>query len=77
LQVHAVTGKRCQTKMAEVGDSVLLDDFVIDVEKKQIRNVIGKGTRILNSDGLLEERQRPAVGENMMIEHRMDGGTTQ
>jgi len=41
-----------------------MDDAVIDVERKLVRSMVGKGTKILNANGLLPEGQRLVVGEN-------------
>jgi glucose-1-phosphate thymidylyltransferase len=64
---YTAIGDRCTLTMAEVDDSIVMDDTVIDVERKLVRSMVGKGTRILNSNGLLPKGQRLVVGENTTI----------
>jgi glucose-1-phosphate thymidylyltransferase len=64
---YTAIGDRCQITMAEVDDSIVMDDTVIDVERKLVRSMVGKGTRILNANGLLPKGQRLVVGENTTI----------
>ena len=44
-----------------------MNDAVIDVERKLVRSMVGKGTKILNANGLLPKGQRLVVGENTVI----------
>ena len=44
-----------------------MDDAVIDVERKLVRSMGGKGTKILNANGLLPKGQRLVVGENTTL----------
>ena len=64
---YTAIGDRCQITMAEVDDSIVMDDTVIDVERKLVRSMVGKGTKILNANGLLPKGQRLVVGENTTI----------
>jgi hypothetical protein len=41
-----------------------MDDTVVDVERKLVRSKVGKGSKILNANGLLPKGQRLVVGEN-------------
>jgi len=61
---YTAIGDRCQITMAEVDDSIVMDDTVIDVERKLVRSMVGKGSKILNANGLLPKGQRLVVGEN-------------
>ena len=64
---YTAIGDRCQITMAEVDDSIVMDDAVIDVERKLVRSMVGKSTKILNANGLLPKGQRLVVGENATI----------
>ena len=64
---YSAIGDRCQVKHAEVDDSIVMDDSVIEVEKKFVRSMIGKGSSILSSDGMLPKGERLVVGENTTI----------
>ena len=60
-------GDRCQITLAEVDDSIVIDDAVIDVERKFVRSMVGKGSKILSANGLLPKGQRLVVGENTTL----------
>jgi glucose-1-phosphate thymidylyltransferase len=64
---YTAIGDRCQITMAEVDDSIVMDDTVIDVERKLVRSMIGKGSKILNANGLLPKGERLVVGENTTL----------
>jgi glucose-1-phosphate thymidylyltransferase len=64
---YTAVGDRCQISSAEVDDSIVMDDTVIDVERKLVRSMIGKGSRILSSSGMLPKGERLVVGENTTI----------
>jgi glucose-1-phosphate thymidylyltransferase len=61
---YTAIGDRCQISSAEVDDSIVMDDTVVNVERKLVRCMIGKGSKILNANGLLPKGQRLVVGEN-------------
>jgi len=60
-------GDRCQISNAEVDDSVVMEDTIIDVEKKLVRSMVGKSSKILSAKGLLPKGERLVVGENTVI----------
>jgi glucose-1-phosphate thymidylyltransferase len=64
---YTAVGDRCQVSRAEVDDSIVMDDTVIDVERKIIRSMIGKGSKILNANGLLPKGERLVVGESTTL----------
>lgn len=64
---YTAIGDRCVVARAEVDDSIVMDDAVIDVEGKIVLSMIGKGSRILSSDGLLPKGERYIIGENTTI----------
>jgi len=64
---YTAIGDRCQITTAEVDDSIVMDDTVIDVERKLVRSMIGKGSKILNANGLLPKGGRLVVGENTTV----------
>jgi hypothetical protein len=41
-----------------------MDDSTINVERKLVRCMIGKGSRILSANGMLPKGERLVVGEN-------------
>ena len=61
---YTSVGDNCQVKAAEIDDSIIMDDTVVDVERKIVRSMIGKGSRILSSNGMLPKGERLVVGEN-------------
>jgi glucose-1-phosphate thymidylyltransferase len=64
---YTAVGDRCQISSAEIDDSMIMDDAVISVERKIVRSVIGKGSRILSSSGMLPKGERLVVGENTTV----------
>ena len=60
-------GDRCHVVAAEIDDSIIMDDTVVDVDKKIVRSLVGKGSRILSSNGLLPRGERLIVGENTSL----------
>ena len=60
-------GDRCQVAKAEVDDSIVMDDTTIEVERKLVRSMIGKGSKILSANGLLPKGDRLVVGENTTL----------
>jgi len=64
---YTAIGDRCLVSKAEVDDSIVMDDTVIDVERKLVRSMIGRGSRILSANGLLPKGERLVVGENTTI----------
>ena len=60
-------GDHCQVSNAEVDDSIVMDGSVIDVEKKIVRSMIGKGSRVLTSNGMIPKGERLVVGENTTL----------
>ena len=64
---YTAIGDRCHVTVAEVDDSIVMDDTTIDVERKIVRSTIGKGLKILSANGLLPKGERPVVGENTTI----------
>jgi hypothetical protein len=40
---------------------------IVDVEKKLVRSMIGKSSKILSANGLLPKGERLVVGENTTI----------
>jgi NDP-sugar pyrophosphorylase family protein len=65
--LYTSIGDRWQTTLAEVDDSIVMDDAVIDVERRLVRSMVGKVTKILNANGFLPKRQKLVVGENTTI----------
>jgi len=64
---YTAIGDRCEITTAEVDDSIVMDDTVIDVERKLVRSMIGKGSKILSANGLLPKGERLIVGENTTV----------
>jgi len=62
---YTATGHRCQITMFEEDHLIIMDYTVIDVDGKLVSCMIGKGTKILNSNGLLLRGERVVVGENV------------
>jgi NDP-sugar pyrophosphorylase family protein len=57
----------CQVSLAEVDDYIVMDGTTIEVERKLVRSMIGKGSKILSANGLLPKGDRLVVGENTTI----------
>jgi len=64
---YTAIGDRCQITAAEIDDSIVMEDTVVDVERKLVRSMVGKGSKILNANGLLPKGQRLVVGENTTV----------
>ena len=64
---YTAIGDRCQITAAETDDSIVMEDTVVDVERKLVRSMVGKGSKILNANGLSPKGQRLVVGENTTI----------
>jgi len=64
---HTAVGDRCHISSAEVYDSIVMEDTVINVERKLVRSMIGKGSKIMSSNGLLPKGERLIVGENTTL----------
>jgi len=64
---YTAIGDRCQIAAAEIDDSIVMEDTTIDVERKLVRSMIGKGSHILSSNGLLPKGERLVVGENTTL----------
>ncbi len=64
---YTAVGDRCQISSAEVDDSMVMEDAVINVERKIVRSVIGRGSKILSSSGMLPKGERLVVGENTTV----------
>lgn len=56
---YTAIGDRCMLTMAEVDDSIVMDDTLIDFERKLVRSMVGKGTKTLNANGLPLRVQDP------------------
>ena len=52
---------------ADIDDSIVMGDTVTDVERKLVRSMIGKGSKILSANGLLPKGERLIVGENTTV----------
>ena len=61
---YTAVGDRCEIGSAEIDDSIVMDDSTINVERKLVRSMIGKGSRILSASGMLPKGERLVVGEN-------------
>lgn len=64
---YTAIGDRCAVSSSEIEDSIVMDDSVIDVERKLVRSMIGKSSRILSASSLLPKGGRLVVGENTVI----------
>jgi glucose-1-phosphate thymidylyltransferase len=64
---YTAIGDGCTISKAEVDDSIVMDDSVINVERKLVRSMVGKGSSILSANGLLPKGERLVVGENTTI----------
>jgi len=61
---YTAVGDRCEVARAEVDDSTVMDDTVINVERKIVRSMIGKGSKILSANGLEPKGLRFVVGKH-------------
>lgn len=64
---YTAIGDRCAISKAEVDDSIVMDDTTIEVERKLVRSMVGKGTKILSANGLVPKGDRLVVGENTTV----------
>ena len=64
---YTAVGDRCQISAAEIEDTIVMDGSTINVERKFVRSMIGKESKILSSSGLLPKGERLVVGENTTI----------
>jgi glucose-1-phosphate thymidylyltransferase len=64
---YTAIGDKCQISAAEVDDSIVMDGSTINVERKFVRSMIGKESKILSSNGLLPKGERLVVGENTTL----------
>jgi len=64
---YTAVGDRCQVSRAEIDDSIVMEDTVVDVETKLVRSMIGKGSKILSANGMLPKGDRLVVGENTTL----------
>lgn len=64
---YTSVGDRCQISAAELDDSIVMDDTTVDLDKKIVRSMIGKGSKILSSSGLIPKGERLVVGENTSL----------
>ena len=64
---YTAIGDRCQISNAEVDDSIVMEDTIVDIDKKIVRSMIGKGSKILSANGMLPKGERLIVGENTTI----------
>ena len=60
-------GDRCHVSSAEIDDSIVMEDTTINVERKLVRSMIGKGSKILSSNGQIPKGERLVVGENTTV----------
>jgi len=64
---YTAVGDRCQISAAEVDDSVVMEGSIVSVERKLVRSMIGKESKILSANGLLPKGERLVVGENTTL----------
>jgi glucose-1-phosphate thymidylyltransferase len=64
---YTSVGNRCQISAAEVDDSIVMEDTIISVERKIVRSMIGKGSKVLSSNGLIPKGERLILGENTTL----------
>ncbi|MBU1158549.1 MAG: glucose-1-phosphate thymidylyltransferase [Candidatus Thermoplasmatota archaeon] len=64
---YTAVGDRSQVISAEVEDSIVMEDAVINIERKIVRSLIGRHSRIISSSGLLPKGERLIVGENTTL----------
>ncbi len=64
---YTAIGDRCQVAAAEIDDSIVMEGSTVNVERKFVRSMIGRESKILSSNGLLPKGQRLVVGENTTI----------
>ncbi|MCU0853242.1 MAG: glucose-1-phosphate thymidylyltransferase [Thermoplasmata archaeon] len=64
---YTAVGDSCQISHAEIDDSIIMDESVVEVEHKLVRTMVGKGSKILSSAGLIPKGERLVVGENTTL----------
>jgi glucose-1-phosphate thymidylyltransferase len=51
---YTAVGDRCQISAAEVDDSIVMEGSTVSVERKFVRSMIGKESKILSANGFLQ-----------------------
>jgi len=64
---YSAIGDRTIVIAAEIEDSIIMDDSVIDIERKIVRSMVGKGSRVLSSHGMIPKGERLIIGENTTL----------
>jgi glucose-1-phosphate thymidylyltransferase len=64
---YTAIGDRCQVASAEIDDSIVMEDSVINLERKIVRSMIGKASHVLSANGLIPKGERLVVGENTVL----------
>lgn len=64
---YAAIGDRSHIVAAEVEDSIVMEDATVNIERKFVRSLIGRHSRIISSEGLLPRGERLIVGENTTL----------
>ena len=64
---YTAVGDRCVVTTSEVDDSIVMEDTIIDVRRKIVRSMIGKSSKILDSNDLVPKGDRLVVGENTTL----------
>ena len=63
VRPYTAVGNRCQISAAEVDDSILMDGSNVRIERKFVRSMIGRNSKIVVSNGLLPKADKIAVWE--------------
>ena len=64
---YTAIGDRCVVTATEIDDSIIMEDSTVEVQRKLVRSMVGKGTSIMNASGLLPKGDRLIVGENTTL----------
>ena len=64
---YTAIGDRSHIVAAEVEDSIVMEDATVDIERKFVRSLIGRHSRIVSSEGLLPRGERLIIGENTTL----------
>lgn len=64
---YTAIGDGCQIATAEIDDSIVMEGSTVNVERKFVRSMVGKESKILSSNGLLPKGERLVVGENTVL----------
>ncbi|UCE92275.1 MAG: glucose-1-phosphate thymidylyltransferase [Methanobacteriota archaeon] len=64
---YTAIGDRCQLSSTEIEDSIVMEDTVINIERKIVRSMIGRHSRIVSSNGLIPKGERLIIGENTTL----------